>query len=164
MPGGPLEFGHQVLGRRGAAPGEIGKGLRAFLSVAIDTLKPDLLVYEQPWLAAQFRFETGFTLLGIAFTIDTIAVELGIEYASILSLEAVKAFTGRAKFPGADWTERRKAKKLATMEACWARGWKATEDEADAIAVLLLAESKRFPVEAMRRPMALKAPRGPLFA
>jgi hypothetical protein len=163
-PGGSLEFGHKDLGKSAARPGEIGKGLRAFLAMAMDTMKPDLLVYEQPWLSPKFRFETGFTLLGIAFTIDTIAEQYEIEYASVLALEAVKALTGRAKFPGEDWAERRKAKKRATMEACWARGWKATEDEADAIAVLLLAEAKRFPVEAMRRARVLKQPSGPLFS
>jgi hypothetical protein len=163
IPGEVLVFGHKDLATIGAKPGEIGKSLRIFLTWLLDNTQPDLLVYEQPWLSSKFRFETGFALLGIAFTIDTVAEERGIEYASILALEAVKALTGRAKFPGANWTERRKAKKQATVDACWARGWKASEDEADAIAVLLLAEAKRFPEAAMRRPKVLKQPSGPLF-
>jgi hypothetical protein len=119
-------------------------------------------VYEQPFLSP--NFQTAFVLLGIAFRIGTVARQRGIECCSIISFEATKALTGRARFPGKDYAERRKAKKLATMEACWARGWKASEDAADAIAILLLAESKRFPEAAMSRPRVLKAPSGPLFS
>jgi Holliday junction resolvasome RuvABC endonuclease subunit len=132
-----------------------------FLHERIDSFAPDLIAYEQPFLSPSFQ--TAFMLLGIGFTIDTVAKQCGIECCSVIATEATKALTGRAKFPGKDYEARRKAKKAATMEACWARGWKATEDEADAIAVLLLAEAKRFPEAAMRRPKGLKQPSGPLF-
>jgi Holliday junction resolvasome RuvABC endonuclease subunit len=160
-PGGLLEFGHRMLAREGAEPGEIGDGLSVFLHHRIDEFQPALIVYEQPFLSR--NFQTSFVLLGLGFSIDTIARQCRIEYGSVLAQEATKAMTGRAKFPGKDYAERRKAKKAATMHACWARGWKATEDEADAIAVLLLAEAKRFPEAAMSRPKVLKAPSGPLF-
>jgi hypothetical protein len=161
LPGGPLRFGHQTLGRKGAEPGQIGAALSIFLSEAVSELSPDLIVYEQPFKSPSFQTE--FVLFGMGFFIDTFCVMHCIKYGSIVAPEATKALTGRAKFPGKDYAERRKAKKLATMQACWARGWKATEDEADAIAVLLLAEMKRFPIEAKSRPMVLKQPRGPLF-
>jgi Holliday junction resolvasome RuvABC endonuclease subunit len=160
LPGAPLEFGHLTLGR--SSPGSIGVALVRFLGEKIDGFLPNLIAYEQPFLSPSFH--TSFVLLGISFTIDTVAARCGIECCSVIATEATKALTGRAKFPGKDYEARRKAKKLATVEACWARGWKATEDEADAIAVLLLAEAKRFPEAAMRRRMVLKQPSGPLFA
>jgi Holliday junction resolvasome RuvABC endonuclease subunit len=150
------------LGRKGAEPGEIGDALEMFLWERLDQFDVSLIVYEQPYLSP--NYQTAFVLLGLGFTIDKTAHQRGIECRSIIATEATKALTGRAKFPGNDYAERRKAKKLATMEACWARGWKATEDEADAIAVLLLAETKRYPEAAMTRPKVLKAPSGPLFA
>jgi hypothetical protein len=162
LPGEPVDFGHQTLGRKGAEPEDIGVALDIFLQQIIPLCCPALIVREQPFLSP--NFQTAFILLGMSFRIDTVARQYGIECGSIISTEATKALTGRAKFPGKDYAERRKAKKLATMEACWARGWKATEDEADAIAVTLLAETKRFPEAAMSRPMVLKAPSGPLFA
>jgi hypothetical protein len=160
-PGGPLEFGHHVLAKRGSRPGQVGMELAKWLPDLIATTYPRLIVYEQPFTSP--NFQTDFVLKGIGFTIDTIAETLRIDYYSVLALEATKALTGRAKFPGKDYTERRKAKKLATVEACRARGWDATEDEADAIAILLLAESKRFPEAALSRPRVLKVPKGPLF-
>jgi hypothetical protein len=165
IPGGPIDFGHQELTKPGARPGQLFLALETFVLALIDAVDPDLIVYAQPWLSAQFRFETSFVLLNCAGTIDKIGEQRGVEYASILELEATKALTGRGKFPGADREARRAAKKAATVEACRARGWDvATHDEADAIAALLLAEAKRFPVEAMRRPMVLKHPHGPLLA
>jgi hypothetical protein len=164
IPGGPIDFGHQELAKAGSRPGQVGKALASFFNALLDAVEPDLILYPQPWLAAQFRFETSFALLGAAFLIDTISETRGVEYASVLELEAVKALTGRGKFPGTNWKERREAKKTATVEACRARGWDvATHDEADAIAALLLGEAKRFPIEAMRRPMVLKTPHGPLL-
>jgi Holliday junction resolvasome RuvABC endonuclease subunit len=160
-PGGPLAFGHVELVRRGATPGALGFALKEFLNETIMTVDPDLLVYEQPFLPR--NFQTGFVLLGMGFLVDTVATEHGVHYFSIIATAATKALTGRAKFPGKDYPERRKAKKLATIEACRARGWDATEDEADAIAVFLLAEAKRFPAAALSRPRVLKQPPGPLF-
>lgn len=160
-PGGPLAYGHLALASKGAIPGDIGVGLERFLLDSIPAIDPDLIVYEQPYLSQ--NFQTAFVLLGIGFLIDTVARKYGIDCHSVIATQATKALTGRAKFPGKDYTERRKAKKLATMEACWARGWKASEDEADAIAVFLLAESKRFPEAALTRPRVLRQPKGPLF-
>ena len=157
-----MAYGHTELARRGASPGAIGLGLDAFLHLTINAVNPDLIVYEQPFLSP--NFQTQFVLLGIGFYIDTVAVAYGVECHSIIATEATKALTGRAKFPGKNYPERRKAKKMATIEACRARGWDATEDEADAIAVFLLAEAKRFPEAALSRPRVLRQPTGPLFA
>ena len=165
LPGGPVDFGHETLARRGAEPGLIGARLDTFLRSRIRKLEPSLIVYEQPFLSSKFiDMHTAFELLGISFYIDTIAELHGIKYNSVNAIEATKSLTGRGKFPGKNYDERRAAKKAAAIEACRARGWNATADEADAIAVLLLAEAKLFPVEAMRRPAVLKQPTGPLFA
>jgi hypothetical protein len=161
-PGGPLAFGHVELARKGATPGEIGFALKEFLNETIMTVDPDLLVYEQPFLSTNFL--TAFKLLGMGFCIDTVATEFGIDYGSILAREATAGLTGIWNFPGNTKEARRVAKKAATVRACWDRGWSATEDEADAIAVFLLAETKRFPEAALSRPRVLKQPTGPLFA
>ena len=161
-PGGSLQFGHTRLGPKVCTSGAVGAALHTWLANVILNTPPTLIVYEQPFLSP--NFQTAFVLLGIGFYIDTMAARHGIECASVIATEATKALTGRAKFPGKDYTERRKAKKLATIEACRARGWDATEDEADAIAVFLLSEAKRFPEAALSRPRVLKQPTGPLFA
>jgi hypothetical protein len=161
-PGGPLAFGHAELARRGATPGAIGFGLQTFLVETIEAINPDLIVYEQPFLSP--NFQTSFVLLGLGFSIDTIATAEGIECASIIAIEATNALNGSARYPGVTKEERRVAKKAATIAACRARGWDVINDhEADAIAVFLLAETKRFPEAALTRPRVLKPPAGPLF-
>jgi hypothetical protein len=164
-PGGALAFGHIELARRGAAPGAVGFALKEFLNETIVAINPDLIVYEQPFLSTRFiNGKTSFILQGLGFLIDTIATEYGIEPASVMAGEATRGMTGRGnKYPGDNYAARRKEKKAATVEACRARGWEATEDEADAIAVFLLAEAKRFPDAALCRPRVLKQPTGPLF-
>ena len=160
-PGERLAYGHIELARKGATPGVIGWALEEFLADTFVTVGPDLVVYEKPFRGPSAL--TDFIMFGMCFCIDTEATRAGIEYASVIGVEATRALTGRAKFPGENYTERRKAKKSATIAACCARGWAPTEDEADAIAVFLLAEQKRFPKAALSRPRALKQPTGPLF-
>src|SRR6266705_1898753 len=113
-PGCEPMWGNKKLGREGATSGEVGAAFDAFLLERIDYLGPRFLVYEAPYVprAGQDRVpinaETLRRLLGLAFLIDTIAAQRGIECREVLSAAATKAMTGRGKYPS------RQAKKLAT--------------------------------------------------
>ena len=150
-------------GQKGA--GFVGAALWAFLEDLTGRFAPDWIVYEAPYVptsAGKARVptnaETMRRLLGMAFLIDTFAELHSIECREIASVAATKHMTGRGRYPD------RKAKKRAVMQACWARGWKVGEDEADALALLLFAESLLCPAEAYRRARVMKPIQGPLFA
>ncbi len=172
-PGSEPIWGNKRLGRDGATAGEVGAALWALLTGLLDHYEPSYLVYETPYIPRPRRNRKGEEktegnvplnaqtmrkLLGIAFLIDTIAEQRGIECREVVSSAATFAMTGRGKYPN------RQAKKRATMMACWARGWKATEDEADALAILMFSEARFYPEASRQRRMVLKIPTGPLFA
>jgi hypothetical protein len=149
--------------------GRIGARFAIFLEARIEVLKPTHIVREQPYAGGKrwdfvdgkkvlvdipVNNETMFPLWGLAWQIDTIAEQHGIDCRQCTTLAAVKFFTGRAKY------ENREAKKRATVAMCKMHGWKCTEDEADALAILVYAEAKLFPE--MR--LAMRRLAGPLFA
>lgn len=147
-PGAPRpEWGRFVVRHDGETAkddaGAIGARFEVFLEARIDVFKPDFIVREQPYIPDGKRlpvnFETVFPLLGLAWQIDTIAERHGIVCQQATAYAAVKAFTGRGRY------ESREAKKRATIAMCKIHGWVCTEDEADALALLCLAETKLFP-------------------
>jgi hypothetical protein len=97
-------------------------------------------------------------LLGLAWEIELFAAKHSIECREIAPISATKQMTGRGRYPD------RRAKKRDTMRACWARGWECTEDEADALALLMFAEMQLYPREALTRPRTYRVPEGPLLA
>ena len=172
-PGCEPMWGHVRLNKREkATAGEVGAEFYSLVNRLILRYCPLYICFETPYVPRPRRTRKGEVeteggiplnaqtmrkLLGLAFLIDTIAAQRGIECREVLSTAATKAMTGRGKYPS------RQAKKLATMQACWARGWKASEDEADALAILIFSEARLYPEAFRSRQMVLKMPRGPLF-
>lgn len=158
-PGGAPEWGHKQLGGEGADDGKVGAAMSVLLEARIAHFKPDWIVYEAPYVprpspnaaVPPINPQTLRRLLGLAFLIDTIADQHGIGCREVTTAAFTRYFVGRGKFPS------REAKKRATVERCKLLGWKATSDEADALALLCFAEAKLFRIEAMRRSA------GPLF-
>jgi Holliday junction resolvasome RuvABC endonuclease subunit len=157
------QWGHKRLALPGAEHEEVAQSFDLFLRSLIEHTQPRHLIYERPFLGVQ-NAQTIMLLAGLRWHILLVAPQYGVRVWDQETRAAVKLLTGHGKFPGATADARRKAKKQATMAACWARGWKATEDEADALALLLFAESRLYPREAKERRMTLKEPTGPLFA
>ncbi len=162
-PGCEPVWAHKKLGRDKATAGEVGAAFTCLIEGLLDTFRPEFMCFEAPYVPRAGRdrvpinAETLRRLLGLAFLIDTIAEQHGIECREIASSAATLSMTGRGKYPN------RQAKKRATMQACWARGWKASEDEADALAILMFSEARLFPEASRQRRMVLKMPSGPLF-
>jgi Holliday junction resolvasome RuvABC endonuclease subunit len=162
-PGQLPQWGHKRLGKPGADHEEIAQSFDLFLRSLIEHATPRHLIFERPFLGIQ-NAQTIMLLAGLRWHILLVAQQYGLRARDQETRAAVKLLTGQGKFPGVTPAERRKAKKDATMAACWARGWKATEDEADALALLLFAESRLYPREAKQRSMIFKEQTGPLFA
>jgi hypothetical protein len=176
-PGQHPQWGHKLMGRvAGDDDGEVIAAFDLFMCSIIERYSPRDLIFETPYIGMYER-EDGTATKRRPVSAKTILMAGGWRALIIRACQkydirwchqgtqaAVKLLTGHGKFPGATAADRRKAKKHATMAACWARGWKATEDEADALALLLFAESRLYPREAKERHMILKEPTGPLFA
>ncbi len=154
-PGAEPEWGHARLGRKGCETDEIAEALSIFLTARIDICQPDWIVREDFYIGGgrvQMNPQTIYVLCGIAWQIDLMARERGIECRKVNTSAFTKFFTGRGKF------DSRADKKAATMAMCKIHGWRATEDEADALALLAYAEARLYPSAAMKRAV------GPLFA
>ncbi len=150
-----IQFGHQRMGREGASDAEVGAAFAIFLDVRIDVFQPAHIVFEQPYVGGgkvPVNPQTIFRLAGMKWQIELTCYQRGIDCAQATTSTFIKFFTGKGKYPD------RAAKKRATVLACRDRGWRCSEDEADAVALLCFAEAKLFPQAAMKR-----AP-GPLFA
>jgi hypothetical protein len=151
-PGQSPTWGHQRLARPGAETDEVAEALAIFLEARIELFRPDWIVRENFYIGGgkvPMNPQTIFVLCGIAWQIDLVARQHGIECRKVQSLTFVNFFTGRAKY--AD----RAAKKRATIQTCKLHGWRATEDEADALALLAYAEAKLFGVAAIERRAAM---------
>jgi Holliday junction resolvasome RuvABC endonuclease subunit len=171
-PGAEPVWGHHRMGGRSATDGEVFAAFRDYVLDLIETYDPQYLVFEAaftPRLGADpqknkiINPQTLQRLYGFRAHIVCIAEERCLICHDKQSLEFTKWFTGRGRFPGATSAERSKAKKAAMVAACAARGWKVTDDEADAIALLLCFEAELYPEHSLRRKRALKQPSGPLF-
>jgi hypothetical protein len=171
-PGREPVWGHHRMGGRSATDGEVFAAFREFVIDRIEIYHPQYLVFEAaftPRLGADpqknkiINPQTLQRLYGFRAHIVCIAEERCMICHDKQSLEFTKWFTGRGRFPGATSAERSKAKKAAMVAACAARGWKVTDDEADAIALLLCFEEELYPEEALRRKRVFRQPGGPLF-
>lgn len=137
--------------------GKIGLRFENFLEARIEVLKPAHIVREAPFIhGGPQNHETIFALMGIGWLIETIAARHSIPCYVADTRAAVRALTGRYKFPTS------KAKKRATVAALEMLGFKGiTEDEGDALAILIYEEPRLFPEMRLRlvRPVNM-----PLFA
>ncbi len=171
-PGADPLWGHKRMGARATWEGGVYSDLRAFLLDRIDALSPKALSFESPFVprpdrqqktAAPFNPAVLRRSYGFVAHIVEIAETCGLDCYEMQSAEFTKFFTGRGRFPGDTYEQKRAAKKAATVAACAARGWRVTHDEADALALLMFTEWKLYPQTALQRRMVLKVPRGPLF-
>jgi hypothetical protein len=170
-PGYEPIWGHHRMGGRSATDGEVFAAFRDYVLDLIETYEPQYLVFEAaftPRLGADpqknkiINPQTLQRLYGFRAHIVCIAEERCLICHDKQSLEFTKWFTGRGRFPGATSADRSKAKKAAMVAACAARGWRVTEDEADALGLLMCFEAELYPEAAMKRRMTLKIPSGPL--
>lgn len=164
-------WSHMRMGVPKAWEGCVYFEFRKFLLDLIDMLGPKVLAFEAPFTPREDRsdeaspFNSNYLrrAYGLVSHITEIAERAHLDCYEYQTGEVTKFFTGRARYPGKDYAARRKAKKAATVAACAARGWKATADSADALAILMFAESKLYPDASRQRRMVLKIPSGPLF-
>lgn len=146
LPGGAPAHAHVRL------PNDRGDGaffsaFRRFLLDHITVHAPRLIVYEAPLITGSATsVQTVFRLFGLAaHTVEIAHIrEVRCERANNASVKKFLTDNGRAKKP-------------EVMDAIRARGWEPDgDDEADALAVLLWAESKWAP--------NVTRTAGPLFA
>jgi hypothetical protein len=171
-PGREPSWGHLRMGKTGAWDGVVFWEFRNFLMHKIGLLSPDHLIYETPFLprpdpkpgAPVQNFDVLLRGCGLVAHIVELAEEFNIDCQHYDSQQFTKFFTGKGRFPGETVVQRRQAKKQATIAACAARGWHATNDEGDALALLMFSEHLLYPRESLSRRMVLKNPTGPLFA
>ena len=171
VPGGEPTWGHARMGPPNAWEGSVFWEFRRFVQDLIQALTPEYLVYETPFTprphsqpgAAVLDPDVLARAYGFCAHITALAQEYGLGCERINSRQATKFLTGKGQFDGGTVAERRAAKKDATVTACNARGWQVTNDEADALALLMCAEHKLYPAVALTRRKVLRQPTGPLF-
>ena len=159
-PGERPQWWHQRFGKPGAANGEIGRLFASWLSWLISETKPEWLIFESPFVPPKLNNNTIRRLYGIAFIAESQAFRYGIECREVDTASVAKFFTGKARWkPASNVITSRDAKKAATRRVCERYGWTSvTEDEADALAVLVYAEALIYPEAAIKRGSF-----GPLF-
>lgn len=172
-PGEEPVWGHHRMGRPETWEGKVFHNFRTFLYGLLNDLgTPDCLVFEAPFVprpnrSAEAKPINAFTLrkaYGWVAHLTEIAEEYQIEQIEeAQSVEFTKFFTGRGRFLGETTAAKSAAKKYAVVEACKARGWNATHDEADALAMLMFTEYRLYPEASLRRRIVLRQPMGPLL-
>lgn len=172
-PGEEPVWGHQRMGRPETWEGKAFHNFRKFLYGLLDHWGPECLVFEAPFVprpdrsgaAKPMNAQTLRKAFGWVAHLTQVAEERGIERCEeVQSIEFTKFFTGIGRFPGETSADRTYHKKSAVVAACKARGWDATHDEADALAMLMFAEYRLYPEASLGRRIVLKQPRGSLLA
>lgn len=146
---------HERLPSTGVDIGRFGAAARKWMMARLDEVCPNLIVFEMPVLPKprfdkKLRRFVGGTSLdttrklhGLAFLVETIAYEEGIECKECPTQEAKKAITGRGN-----------AKKQDVVRACrdlgldpytYQQDGEAASDEADAAAVFCRTVKVRWP-------------------
>jgi len=147
---------HKRFGKPGDDDGKVGVLFHDWLDAIMGECGgPDWAVFEAPFIprgAISVNNATIRRLYGLAMIAQMVAHNWGAKCREVDTASVAKHFTGQARWGG------REAKKAATRRVCERYGWApVTEDEADALAVLVYAEALIDPIAASRR-----GP-GPLF-
>ena len=174
-PGGNPVWGSARMGQTGC---DLGEACDALWQLLHEHGRPAHIVYEQPWvpqprqpkftaagmsLAAPQPYipmnaDTLRKLIGFEAVINLYCHRLGIDCRSVTPMQATKYLTGKGSFRGD-----RAAKKAATVTFCQRYGWDVKNDnEADALAILLVGEAHLYPQDAMRRNWGPLSQRGRL--
>jgi hypothetical protein len=160
-PGDPPVWGAQRMGPQGASLAICGSVYRRWLHAKIAELQPETVVFEAPYIPAPavwlnqkpkakppppMNADTIRKLCGFAWETEVTCATYGILCHEVTPMQSARHFTGRGSWGG------REAKKAAVMAMCRRYGFDVqTDDEADALAVLMLAESVIYPTAALRR-------------
>ncbi len=156
-PGGKPLYGHRRNGGRPGAPvGAILADFEDWLVRHLDQLHPSVIYYEAPFLprTANINPATVLVLYGLRGMLVAEAHRRDLAARDVNISQITKHFTGFS------WGHMGRAeKKAATIRMAALYGWPVeTDDEADALAVLVFAENQIDPVAARARSA------GPLWA
>lgn len=146
--------------------GELGAMFRHWVNARIFDVKPDLIVFESPYIprprkgppkpgarVIMMNATTLRRLLGLVFMVEAAAAEHRIECREATALEISQFFLG-----GGGRILPREEKKAATIEMCARYGWHGLDDNAaDALSLWAMAEAQVAPALAAARGV------GPLF-
>lgn len=133
--------------------GEVIAQFRHWLEARCDELRPDLVVFESPWVPRGLMSNalTLRRLMALAVTVEAVAWERRIKCREATPIEIAKFFIGTGGL-------KREAKKAATIEMCRRYGFDVSDDNsADALALWCMAEARLSPAAARDRGV------GPLF-
>lgn len=184
-PGGVPIWGHRRMGAPDAPMGETLHFFGTWINMMLDRLRPRHVMIERPYIpqparqqrvrfagtttqmpiagipelaisaAAPVNLATVWRLMAMTGRVYEACFERGIECQNVPTQVWSKFFVGRGS-----GFKTREAKKKAAMDTAMLYGWKATNDEADALGILIWAEHVFYPqIAAQRRPMPLFAGR-----
>lgn len=134
----------------GAPAGRRARLANSSMTLPIAGLPLDLV----PSMAAPINLATIWRLLAMTGRVYEACFERGIECRHVPTQTWSKFFVGRGS-----GFKTKQAKKQAAIDTALRYGWVATNDEADALGILLYAEHIFYPQIAAKR-----RPTGPLFA
>lgn len=145
------------LARPGASLATCFVEFDRWLNGLIDFYQPRGVVFESPiMIGGRDRMVVVQRLVGLAAIAELVGTKRGLVVKEASSQTVSKFFLGGARFKGG-----RDEKKAAMMSMCRRYGWEPKDDNAaDALALLMLAETVLMPKEAARRQ---RVPPGPLF-
>lgn len=147
LPGERPTWRHRRFGKPGDDDGAIGSQFQGWLLDLIEP--PEWVIFESPFIPRGSISVSNATirrLYGLAMVAQMVAHSWGAKCREVDTASVAKHFTGQARWGG------RAAKKAATLRVCARYGWSpVTEDEADALAVLIYAEALIDPMAAARR-------------
>lgn len=126
--GHDLQFGHYILPKELQEEGEKFFHFSVWVSRLIELEKPEAIIIEKPFV----RGYSTFYLFGLVAVAQAVAASFGIPVMKATPSTIKKSFTGNGKASKMDMVDRAKEK-----------GYQVTvDDEADAIALHLYAQSK----------------------
>jgi len=136
---GKVSFGSE-------SDGDVFFALACWLDEGIQARQPKYVCTEQPWISP--KFSPPIKLIGMDAIVQLVTRKHNLRFRSWAVKEVAKFFLGEGGLKSA-------AKKIATQEMCLRYGWRASQDECDALALWCFAEAKLDP--GARRSL------GPLF-
>ena len=152
-PGGEVTFGATRMGALGSELGASAADFEDWLTEKVQLIDPVWIVYESVYLPNYPNPGMIRKLVTFAGIIEMVAYRFRRPCREFVTSQVAKHFTGQGRWPGG-----RAGKKAACRRTCERYGFTVTtDDEADAIAVLMLAESVLYPSAAAKRQA------GPLF-
>lgn len=134
-----------VFKAKGASLGEKKSRYRHWLVAMVNTIKPDRIIFEAPFLPKVTTAATVRLLSSFAADVEEVGFDHGVKVLEVSIFEIARHFIGSAKIP-------REQKKEMTIAQCHRLGWMVdSDDAADALAIFSLAERTYAPEVSSRR-------------